>query len=89
MFDLELSPGLADVLTDTCEDADAIRPTMSDGVFVLPAGRLAAHPHAVLRPDRFTAILNRLRNQYRYIIVDTPPVCRWVRPCRSVSWSTA
>jgi capsular exopolysaccharide synthesis family protein len=74
MFDLELSPGLAELLSGNCDPADAVHATQSEGVSVIPAGRLGAHPHSVLRKDRFAEILERLRSEYRYIIIDTPPV---------------
>ena len=74
MFDLDLSPGLADVLTENCNDDDAIHATPADGVFVMPAGQLGKHPHSVLRSDRFAAVLERVRTRFRYVIVDTPPV---------------
>ena len=74
MFDLDLSPGLAELMCGYCDEEQAVRATASSGVFVLPAGKLAAHPHGVMRQDRFAELLEQFKTRFKYIIVDTAPV---------------
>ena len=74
IFEVPLSPGLADVLSGKCQPHEAIVVKSNHGVHVLPAGRLAGTPHAVLGHGVFLNLIAELRTQYRYIIVDAPPV---------------
>lgn len=47
---------------------------LSNGVCVLPAGTIPPNPTELLGSDQMTEILNRLAENYEYIIMDTPPV---------------
>jgi capsular exopolysaccharide synthesis family protein len=74
VFDMPLSPGLAEVLAGTCRFADAINRSWSEHVHVLPAGHLTQSPHKLLRPEIFAAIAREARETYGYVVIDTPPV---------------
>ena len=74
IFGVELRPGLAQVLDDTCPLETAIVKTEVDNVDLLPAGRLKNSPHFLLRNGAFESLLTGLRSKYRYVIVDSPPV---------------
>jgi capsular exopolysaccharide synthesis family protein len=73
-FGADLSPGLADVLGEECDLAAAIVETENPMLHLLPAGKLRISPHALLHDGAFASVLARLRSDYRYIIVDLPPV---------------
>ncbi len=71
---LSLSPGLADVLAGECKLEDAIVGTWSNHVHILPAGRLRISPHKLLNNGNVKSVLERLRDTYSYVVIDTPPV---------------
>lgn len=73
-FGVNLSPGLADVLGEDCELGAAITETGNPMLHLLPAGKLRISPHAILHDGAFRRLLAQLRSDYRYIVVDLPPV---------------
>lgn len=74
IFDVPLEPGLTDVLNGTCDHRDAIVTSISDNLHVLPAGDLEMNPHKLFNNGVLQHILGELREEYQYIIIDTPPV---------------
>lgn len=74
IFGVALEPGLAEVLGQRCAVEDAIVELPSFSVHFLPAGRLRASPHSVLRHGEFAPLLAELLTRYRYVVVDSPPV---------------
>lgn len=73
-FDVDRSPGLADLLEGKCSVAEAVRSTESPNIDVLPAGNLTTSPHRVMGNGRFDRLVDQLRATYSHIIIDTPPV---------------
>jgi capsular exopolysaccharide synthesis family protein len=74
IFKLEVGPGLAEVLQNDCPLEEAIETSFSERMHILTAGRLRTNPHRLLGSGDFDAILDKLRVNYRHIIIDTPPV---------------
>jgi capsular exopolysaccharide synthesis family protein len=74
VFGIHRDPGLAAVLAGRCKLADAIVTTWSDRVHFLPAGKPAGQPLSLLADGAWPALLARIPADYRYVIVDTPPV---------------
>ena len=74
VFEVPLEPGLSKVLSGECQLKDAILPTWSENVNVLPAGSLSASPHTLLANGAFGTLLESISDDYRYVIIDTPPV---------------
>ncbi len=73
-FDLALEPGFADVLAGNCNPADAIVTTWSEDLDILPAGRLRMNPHRLVGNGCLKSFLGGLGDEYRYIVIDTPPI---------------
>lgn len=74
-LDPEASPSLYDVFTGTKSAQAAIRPTKF-GIDVLPSHVLLAAVEAALEPgdeQRPAALLTPLKNEYDFILIDTPP----------------
>jgi capsular exopolysaccharide synthesis family protein len=74
IFDVENSPGLAELLKGEVACEDAIETGFSDTLHLLTAGHLSTSPHRLLSNGEFSQLIDQLRKQYRYIIVDTPPI---------------
>jgi capsular exopolysaccharide synthesis family protein len=74
VFDLPLEPGLAEVLGGECGFEAAVRTTWVDGLHVISAGKLAGNPHRLFGNGAVKSLLERVPGNYRYVILDTPPV---------------
>lgn len=73
--------GLTDVLRGDAELADAVQETAVPEFFVLPCGKRPKDPAELLARPQFEQLLQVLREQYEYVIVDTPPVLAVTDPC--------
>jgi succinoglycan biosynthesis transport protein ExoP len=73
--------GLVDVLRGDSELADAVQPTSLPEFFVLPCGKRPKDPAELLARPQFEQLLQVMREQYEYVIVDTPPVLAVTDPC--------
>lgn len=66
--------GLSDTLIRHCELHEAIRPTLVDGLFLLPRGQIPPNPSELLMHPNFTALLNKASEKFDLVIIDTPPL---------------
>ena len=68
-------PGLSEVLQGKVELNDAISHfDLAPGLRILTAGELIANPSELLTQPRFPALLDRLRREYDYVVMDSPPI---------------
>jgi capsular exopolysaccharide synthesis family protein len=74
LFDLPPEPGLSEVLRGEVQVTDAIRATPLSRLWVLPAGTWDHHAIQALAQDDVRTLLEELKQQYDFIIVDSPPV---------------
>lgn len=74
LFEVECGPGLVDVLSGEAELDDAIESDFSDQLHILTAGRTTTSPCRLLQGDDFPVLLERLKEKYDYIVIDTPPI---------------
>jgi capsular exopolysaccharide synthesis family protein len=54
--------------------SDLIRTTEHENLFLLPAGALPPNPPAILARPELEGTLDQLRKDFRWILVDSPPV---------------
>ncbi|MBK8974490.1 MAG: CpsD/CapB family tyrosine-protein kinase [Planctomycetes bacterium] len=73
-LNLNPRPGLSDVLLDRVRLSDAIRHAGVRNLDVLGAGTRLTSPSEILTTTRFQDLFARLKEDYRYVIIDTPPV---------------
>ncbi|MBV8172599.1 MAG: polysaccharide biosynthesis tyrosine autokinase [Candidatus Eremiobacteraeota bacterium] len=66
--------GLSDALVGAEDVLNVVRPTKYEGLDFLPAGPRVPLPLKLLHSDRFDKVLARLRERYRIVILDTPPL---------------
>jgi capsular exopolysaccharide synthesis family protein len=67
-------PGLGDVLLDRVSVADAVRSAGIRNLSVIGAGTRLASPSELLSTPRIASLMARLKEDFRYVIFDTPPV---------------
>jgi polysaccharide biosynthesis transport protein len=73
--------GLASVIAGQSDLATAIRPTAVPNLAVLPCGPRPANPAELLTSPRFKELLDIIRAQYDYVLIDTPPLLVVTDPC--------
>ena len=66
-------PGLSNLLTGNATLEEVIFPTPTPDLFFMPAGSVPPNPVEILSSDGFSELINRLRAEYSFIIIDTPP----------------
>jgi capsular exopolysaccharide synthesis family protein len=73
-FNLSPTPGLNEVLTQQSDPAQAIQPTATSNLFLLPRGNTSRNPGEMFLHQNTVALLKQLASQYDYVIVDSAPV---------------
>ena len=68
--------GIADYLSGVTDSFDdiVVRDATHDYLDVVPVGTIPPNPTELLFDERLSKLLEELRNQYSYIILDCPPV---------------
>ena len=70
-FGLEEGPGLVDLLTGTGEEQTIVN---RDGITIIAAGSKSQNPPDLLGSTRMKGLVEKLRQTYDYVIIDTPPL---------------
>jgi capsular exopolysaccharide synthesis family protein len=73
-LDLPREPGFTDSFVRDVELTSLARPAGPENLSVIPAGPLPPNPPAILARPELRTRLDRLRQHYRWILVDSPPV---------------
>ncbi len=73
-FAMQDKMGLTNVLNGDCEIADASHQTPLSTLHVMPSGPIPANPAEALTLPEMGELLELLRDQYDFVVVDTPPL---------------
>ena len=73
IFDIEVSPGLSNVIVGDASAADAVQQTAVPGLWVMPGGHVPPNPVELLASQRFRDVLASASEQFDTVIIDTPP----------------
>jgi succinoglycan biosynthesis transport protein ExoP len=73
LFDVELSPGLSNIIVGDAKASAALQKTSVSGLWVMPAGRTPPNPVELLGSARFKEVLASLSQHFDTIVIDTPP----------------
>jgi capsular exopolysaccharide synthesis family protein len=73
-FDLPNDAGLADVVAGNTEPPSAILPTAVENLWVMTAGQRPQNPAEILTSPCFEELVNLVREQFDFVLVDTPPL---------------
>lgn len=74
LFELPQDPGFSEVLRGEVSATDAIRSTPLSRLWLLPAGNCDSHAIQAMAQDHLRTLLEQLKQQYDFIIVDSSPV---------------
>lgn len=66
--------GLSHLLAGHCELEDALCGTNIDNLYMILAGPVPPNPSELLSSDEFKKLVNNVREEFDYIIIDTPPL---------------
>ncbi|MBR5542543.1 MAG: CpsD/CapB family tyrosine-protein kinase [Oscillospiraceae bacterium] len=72
-FEIPSSPGLSDRLGNFTKELP-ISKTEYDNLYVLPVGTIPPSPPELLMSSALDGILEKLKDEYDYIFIDTPPI---------------
>ena len=74
IFGMKEDVGLVQVIGGKVELKDAIQETSIENLFAVTCGRRPGNPSELLSSERFSDALASLREQFDFVIVDTPPI---------------
>ncbi|REE57511.1 capsular exopolysaccharide synthesis family protein [Paenibacillus taihuensis] len=77
VFGLSNSNGLTNILRDRFEKSEIIRYTMIPNLFLISSGPNVVDPIELLTSNQIANLLEKLKEEYDVIIVDTPPAMEW------------
>jgi capsular exopolysaccharide synthesis family protein len=72
VFNTKLSPGLTDILANGQNGADTIQSVPTQNMDILSAGTLNGDLFKDFDSNRFTELLNSMKEHYRFVVVDLP-----------------
>lgn len=81
LFNVSAESGLATVIAGQSDLASVIKPTAIPNLSLMPCGPRPANPAELLTSPRFKELLDIIRSQYDFVVVDTPPLLVVTDPC--------
>ena len=73
-FSLDNTVGVSSVIAGDAEVVDAIQQTAVKCLWAMPCGPRPHNPSDLLTSPRFKELIDLVRDQYDFIIIDTPPI---------------
>ena len=80
-FMVPQEPGLSNVLIGNSKASDAVGRSSVSNLWLLPAGHLSPNSSELLGSQRFKDLLTALRQQFDWVVIDTPPVMAVTDAC--------
>jgi capsular exopolysaccharide synthesis family protein len=81
IFAVAAGAGLGKLLSGDATASEAVVPTSVPNLSVLPCGLVPPNPSELLTAPRFKEVLAAFREEYDYVLVDTPPLLAVTDPC--------
>ena len=89
LFDLDPLPGLTDVLLGKIHWEDAVRVSDLNNFFILPFGQPLQEPLSLLGSEGMEGLLNDLKTEFDFILLDLPPILESDEAAMIVPWVEA
>ena len=74
VFSIPREPGLTNLLFERATFEEAIHATDVPNLFVLPCGIIPPNPSELIASNRMIQLVHRLREEFDFVLLDTPPV---------------
>jgi capsular exopolysaccharide synthesis family protein len=74
LFGVSARMGLSSVLNGEAEIKEVVLPSRVPGLFLLPSGPRPANPAELLTLPRFKEMLDAIREDFDFVLIDTPPL---------------
>ncbi len=71
---ISTAPGVTNFLNNECSAKDIIQPTKIENMKAVSYGAIPPNPSELLASDDMKSFINTVRDEFDYIIFDTPPV---------------
>lgn len=71
---LDLMKGLSTYLTGQSNYEESVQATKVKNLYIIPAGPIPPNPAETLGLPSMELLIERLRKEYEYVIIDTPPL---------------
>ncbi len=73
-LNLKNDKGLSQYLSHLATLEEIIQPTGTENLFLMPGGPMPPNPSELLIKPEMTALIQQLKQQFDYVVLDTPPV---------------
>lgn len=73
-FNLSNKVGLSSCISMGTALSDAVQKTSIEGLYALTGGVIPPNPSELLGSEQMKNVLQRVKEQYDYVLIDTPPV---------------
>jgi tyrosine-protein kinase Etk/Wzc len=74
MFNDKRVPGLTDYLFGQASFTDVLKKSRVNNLFYITSGKILSSPSEIVGSIQMKNLLEKLRNEYDYIIIDSPPL---------------
>lgn len=74
IFNTSLEPGLVNILTADRDYREVIKSQRFKNLHILTAGIPNGNPPKILRPAQFARLIEAMKEDYRYVLLDLPPL---------------
>ncbi len=74
VFKRDKEPGLINYLTEKFPYEKLIIPTSTENLFLITSGSISQNPSEILDSLEMDELLRKARNEFDYIIIDSPPI---------------
>jgi capsular exopolysaccharide synthesis family protein len=73
-FGISNLSGLTDLLVEEENIINYLKPTKLENLHVITAGSIPPNPAEILASNKMKALIEKLKGEYDYIFIDTPPI---------------
>ncbi len=74
VFNRDRVPGLIDLLTGNVDEKSIVKESDVKNLFSIPSGTIPPNPAEMLDSKEMRSFLEKLRNEYDLVILDSPPI---------------
>jgi tyrosine-protein kinase Etk/Wzc len=73
-FEFDDSSGMSTYLSGNCKYEEVVKDTKINNLFYAPSGPIPPNPAELVETEQMKLFMERAKEQFDYIIIDTPPV---------------